>query len=44
MEIESNISLGGTLILLALFVQNLIFGQGYKKSTCKVTTLFRSVP
>ena len=30
MEIESSTSLGGTIILLALFEQNLIFGQGYK--------------
>ena len=27
MEIESNISLGGTIILLALFAQRYIFGQ-----------------
>ena len=29
METESNISLGGTKILLALFAQNLMFGQRY---------------
>ena len=29
MEKESNISLGGTIILLALFGQNLIFMQRY---------------
>ena len=29
MEKESNIWLGETIILLALFVQNLIFGQRY---------------
>ena len=29
MEKESNISLGGTIILLALFAQSYIFGQKY---------------
>ena len=32
MENKSSISVGGTIILLALFAQNLIFGQGYISS------------
>ena len=31
MENESNISLGGTIILLALFAQKYIFGQRYRR-------------
>ena len=31
MENESYISLGGTIILLALFVQKYIFGQRYRR-------------
>ena len=36
MEKESNIFLGGTIILLILFAQNLIFEQRYEEKTaCK---------
>ena len=33
MEKESNITLGGTIILLALFLQRYIFGQRYTPSS-----------
>ena len=43
MEKESNISLGGTIILLALFVQRYIFGQIYKLVVYVEINLFKSL-